>query len=106
MPAVGGHLFGSVYKLAILMAVVGILESAMTLTVIDERTKTKGNVMRECVGQGVANVICGAFGGMGGCAMLGQSMINVSAGARSRVSTLACSIFLVFVLLVAYPAIN
>merc|ERR1712137_1099789 len=78
----------------------------MTLTVVDEITKSKGNVVRECVGQGVANIVCGAFGGMGGCAMLGQSMINVSSGARGRLSTFCCSIFLVFVLLVAYPAIN
>merc|ERR1740120_593585 len=78
----------------------------MTLSLINERTKTKGNVMREVVGQGVANIVCGAFGGMGGCAMLGQSMINVSSGARGRLSTLCTSIFLLFVLLVAYPAIN
>merc|ERR1712110_947123 len=88
------------------MGVVGILESAMTLSLIDERTKTKGNVMRECVAQGVANVVCGLCGGMGGCAMLGQSMINVSAGARFRLSTFCSSAFLVFILLVAYPAIN
>lgn len=106
MPALGGDLFGKIYQLAILMAVVGVLESAMTLSLIDERTKTKGNVMRECVGQGVANVVCGAFGGMGGCAMLGQSMINVSAGARSRLSTFVCSAFLLFTLLVAYRAID
>merc|ERR1712226_174112 len=62
--------------------------------------------MRECVGQGIANIVCGAFGGMGGCAMLGQSMINVSSGARGRLSTFVCSVFLVFVLLLAYPAIN
>jgi len=106
MPALGGEVFGKTYKLALVMAVVGILESAMTLSLIDERTKTKGNVMRECVGQGIANVVCGALGGMGGCAMLGQSMINVSAGARHRLSTLTCSLFLLFILLVAYPAIN
>merc|ERR1740121_3505333 len=62
--------------------------------------------MRECVGQGVANVVCGICGGMGGCAMLGQSMINVGAGARGRLSTFSCSVFLLFILLVAYPAIN
>jgi len=106
MPAFGGEVFGKTYKLALVMAVIGILESAMTLSLIDERTKTKGNVMRECVGQGVANVVCGALGGMGGCAMLGQSMINVSAGARHRLSTLTCGLFLLFILLVAYPAIN
>jgi len=106
MPALDGQVLGKVYKLSILMAVVGILESAMTLSLIDERTKTKGSVMRECVGQGVANVVCGLCGGMGGCAMLGQSMINVSAGARGRLSTLSCSVFLLFILLVGYPAIN
>merc|ERR1719392_77460 len=106
MPALSWKVLGDVYSVAMLMAVVGILESAMTLSLIDERTKTKGNVMRECVGQGVANIVCGACGGMGGCAMLGQSMINVSAGARGRLSTLSCSLFLLFILLVAYPAIN
>jgi SulP family sulfate permease len=106
MPGLSGKVIGEIYTVALLMAVVGILESAMTLSLIDERTKTKGNVMRECIGQGVSNIVCGAFGGMGGCAMLGQSMINVSSGARGRLSTFCCSIFLVFVLLVAYPAIN
>jgi len=106
MPALGGNVFGAIYKLSIIMAIVGILESAMTLSLINERTKTKGNVVRECVGQGVANIVCGLCGGMGGCAMLGQSMINVSSGARTRLSTFACSFSLVFILLVAYPAIN
>merc|ERR1719254_465119 len=62
--------------------------------------------MRECIGQGVANIVCGVCGGMGGCAMLGQSMVNVSAGARHRLSTFACSVCLLFILLVAYPAID
>jgi len=106
MPGLSGKVLGDVYAVALLMAVVGILESAMTLSLINERTKTRGNVMREVVGQGVANIVCGAFGGMGGCAMLGQSMINVSSGARGRLSTFCTSIFLLFVLLVAYPAIN
>merc|ERR1712190_60650 len=106
MPALDGQVFGKIYQLSILMAVIGILESAMTLSLIDERTKTKGNVMREIVGQGVANIVCGLSGGMGGCAMLGQSMINVSAGARCRLSTFFCSISLLLILLVAYPEIN
>jgi SulP family sulfate permease len=106
MPGLSGKVLGDVYGVALLMAVIGILESAMTLSLINERTKTKGNVMREVVGQGVANIVCGAFGGMGGCAMLGQSMINVSSGARGRLSTFCTSIFLLFVLLVAYPAID
>merc|ERR1712029_778730 len=78
----------------------------MTLSLIDERTKTRGNVMRECVGQGIANIVCGAFGGMGGCAMLGQSMINVSSGARGRLSTFVSSLFILFIILVVYPLIN
>jgi len=106
MPGLSGKVLGDVYTVALLMAVIGILESAMTLSLINERTKTRGNVMREVIGQGVANIVCGAFGGMGGCAMLGQSMINVSSGARGRLSTFCTSIFLLFVLLVAYPAIN
>jgi SulP family sulfate permease len=106
MPGLSGKVLGDVYGVALLMAVIGILESAMTLSLINERTKTRGNVMRETIGQGVANIVCGAFGGMGGCAMLGQSMINVSSGARGRLSTFCTSIFLLFVLLVAYPAIN
>merc|ERR1719222_1766332 len=88
------------------MSVIGLLESVMTLNILNEMTKSNGNILRECIGQGVANIITGAFGGMGGCAMLGQSIINVSSGARGRLSTFCCSIFLLFVLLVAYPAIN
>merc|ERR1719356_1250436 len=88
------------------MACIGLLESVMTLRLLNEVTKTPGNSTRECIGQGVANIVCGAFGGMGGCAMLGQSMINVGSGARGRLSTFCTSIFLLFVLLVAYPAIN
>mmetsp|Transcript_150972 Transcript_150972/g.366679 ORF Transcript_150972/g.366679 Transcript_150972/m.366679 type:complete len:512 (-) Transcript_150972:360-1895(-) len=106
MPALSGQVFSKIYALSILMAVIGILESAMTLSLINERTKTKGNVMRECVGQGIANLLCGMCGGMGGCAMLGQSMINISSGARGRLSTFCCSVFLVIILLAAYPAIN
>jgi len=106
MPALGGQVLGKTYQLSIIMAVIGILESAMTLSLIDERTKTRGNVMRECIGQGVANIVCGVCGGMGGCAMLGQSMVNVSAGARHRLSTLTCSVCLLFILLVAYPLID
>merc|ERR1719317_1322184 len=106
MPAPSGQLFGKVYQLSIIMAIIGILESAMTLSLIDERTKTRGNVRRECIGQGVANIVCGVVGGMGGCAMLGQSMVNVSAGARHRLSTFTCSVCLLFILLVAYPLID
>jgi len=105
MPSPVGS-FGKVYSLAVIMAAIGLLESVMTLRLVNERTKTKGSIVRECVGQGVANLLCGAFGGMGGCAMLGQSMINVSSGARGRLSTFVSSLFILFILLVAYPLIN
>lgn len=66
---------------------VGLLESLMTAAIIDERTDTTSNKNRECTGQGLANVTAGLFGGMAGCAMIGQSMINVSSGGRGRLST-------------------
>ncbi len=71
---------------ATVLAGVGLIESLMTLTLIDEITETQGNSNRECIGQGIANVVCGLFGGMGGCAMIGQSLINVESGGRGRTS--------------------
>merc|ERR1711972_1124861 len=88
------------------LAAVGLLESLMTLNLIDELTQTKGSTVRECIGQGVANVICGVLGGMGGCAMLGQSMINTNSGARTRLSSAVAGVVLLLVVMVAYPAIN
>ena len=84
---------------SVILAAVGLIESLMTLTLIDEITETQGNSNRECLGQGFANILCGFFGGMGGCAMIGQSLINVESGGRSRVSGAfaACSL-LTFVL--------
>ncbi len=81
------------------LAGVGLIESLMTLTLIDEITDTQGSGNRECLGQGVANVVCGIFGGMGGCAMIGQSLINVESGGRGRLSGIfAASCLLTFVL--------
>jgi SulP family sulfate permease len=84
---------------SIILAAVGLIESLMTLTLIDEITETQGSSNRECLGQGFANILCGFFGGMGGCAMIGQSLINVESGGRGRVSGVfaACSL-LTFVL--------
>lgn len=84
---------------ALILAAVGLIESLMTLTLIDEMTDTRGNGNRECFGQGLANICCGLFGGMGGCAMIGQSLINVESGGRGRLSGIvaACSL-LAFVL--------
>lgn len=79
---------------SISMAIVGLLESMMTMTIVDDLTDTKGDRTQECKGQGIANVISGFFGGMAGCAMIGQSIINVKSGGYTRLSTLIAGIFL------------
>lgn len=82
------------------LAAVGLLESLLTAQIVDDLTDTGSDKNRECMGQGVANMASAVFGGMGGCAMIGQSVINVSSGARGRLSTLVAGAFLL-VLLVA-----
>lgn len=79
---------------AIIFAAVGLIESLMTLTLIDEVTDTRGKGNKECIGQGFANIVTGLFGGMGGCAMIGQSMININSGGRRRLSGISASLFL------------
>lgn len=79
---------------AIPLALVGLLESMMTATIVDEYTDTRSDKNRECKGQGLANVVTGFLGGMAGCAMIGQSVINVSSGGRGRLSTLTAGILL------------
>ena len=76
------------------MAAVGLLESMMTATIVDELTDSASNKHQECKGQGIANIVTGMMGGMAGCAMIGQSMINVKSGARTRLSTLVAGVFL------------
>ena len=76
------------------LAVVGLLESMMTATIVDDLTDTPSDKNRECKGQGVANIASGLIGGMAGCAMIGQSIINVKSGGRSRLSSLAAGVFL------------
>ena len=76
------------------LAVVGLLESMMTASIVDDLTDTNSNKNRECVGQGVANIATGFLGGMAGCAMIGQSVINVKSGGRGRLSTFASGVFL------------
>ncbi len=80
------------------LAAVGLLESLLTAQIVDDITDTPSNKNRECVGQGVANMASAVFGGMGGCAMIGQSGINVSSGARGRLSTLVAGVFLLILL--------
>jgi sulfate permease, SulP family len=80
--------------LSITLAAIGLIESLMTLTLIDELTETRGKSNRECIGQGIANMVSGLFGSMGGCAMIGQSMINIRSGGRHRISGIAAALFL------------
>ncbi len=81
------------------MALVGLIESLLTLSVIDEMTETRGKGNQESFAQGAANLVCGFFGGMGGCAMIGQSVINVSSGGRNRISGIIAAVgLLTFVL--------
>lgn len=82
------------------LALVGILESLMTAAILDEMTDTRSNKNREVKGQGIANVVTGFFGGMAGCAMIGQSVINVKSGGRGRLSTFVAGAFLLFLILV------
>lgn len=82
------------------LAVVGLLESLMTAQIVDQLTDTNSDKHRESVGQGVSNIVAGMFGGMAGCAMIGQSVINVKSGGRGRLSTLWAGLFLLFLILV------
>ncbi len=86
------------YSLTLMM--VGLLESLMTATIVDELTDTPSDKNRECKGQGVANIASGFFGGMAACAMIGQSVINIKSGGRGRMSTLLAGLFLLFMILV------
>lgn len=83
-----------IFPYALTLAVVGLLESMMTASIVDELTDTPSNKNRECMGQGVANIATGFIGGMAGCAMIGQSVINVKSGGRGRLSTLLAGVLL------------
>ncbi|MCO4819040.1 MAG: SulP family inorganic anion transporter [Bacteroidetes bacterium] len=89
-----------------LLAAVGLIESLMTLNLVDDLTETRGSGNRECVAQGGANILNGLFGGMGGCAMIGQSIINVNSGGRGRLSGLTASIALLCFVLFGAPLIE
>ncbi len=91
---------------SILAASVGLIESLMTLTLVDELTETRGYGNQECVGQGIANILNGFFGGMGGCAMIGQSIINIRAGGRGRTSGITAALALLGFILFGAPLIE
>ena len=100
-----GH-WGLILSTAFLLAAVGLIESLMTLNLVDELTETRGSGNRECVAQGGANILNGLFGGMGGCAMIGKSIINVNSGGRGRLSGITAAVALLCFILFGAPLIE
>ena len=98
--------FQIIWPYASILAAIGLIESLLTLTVIDEMTSTKGRPNLECIAQGSANFVTGFFGGMGGCAMIGQSMINISSGGRGRLSGITAALCLLAFILFGAPLIE
>ena len=92
--------FEIILPYAIILAAIGLIESLLTLNLVGEITNQRGGASQECVAQGAANVVTGFFGGMGGCAMIGQSMINVKSGGRTRLSGLSAALFLLAFILI------
>ena len=92
-----------IFPYALTLAIVGLLESMMTATIIDDLTDTPSNKSRECAGQGVANIASGMLGGMAGCAMIGQSVINIKSGGRGRLSTLTAGVVLLVMVVFMGP---
>ncbi|MEB0136802.1 SulP family inorganic anion transporter [Actimicrobium sp. CCC2.4] len=92
-----------IFPYALTLAIVGLLESMMTATIIDDLTDTPSNKSRECAGQGVANIASGLLGGMAGCAMIGQSVINIKSGGRGRLSTLTAGVVLLIMVVFMGP---
>ncbi|MFV0450140.1 MAG: SulP family inorganic anion transporter, partial [Vibrio sp.] len=91
---------------SVILAAIGLIESLLTLTVLDEMTNTRGKSNRECMGQGLANMTCSVFGAMGGCAMIGQSMITINSGGRGRLSGIVAAVILLFFILFAASLIE
>jgi SulP family sulfate permease len=85
---------------SVTLVIVGLLESLLTASIIDEMTDTKSNKDQEVRGQGIANVVAGCFGGMAGCAMIGQSVINITSGGRGRLSSMTAGVFLIVLIIV------
>ncbi|PQJ23168.1 SulP family inorganic anion transporter [Tenacibaculum sp. SG-28] len=98
--------FVFIFPYALILAAIGLIESLMTLNLIDDLTETRGNSNRECLAQGGANIITGLFGGMGGCAMIGQSIINIKGGGRGRLSGITAAVFLLLFILFASSLIE
>ncbi|WHZ34046.1 SulP family inorganic anion transporter [Sagittula sp. MA-2] len=95
-----------IFPYAVILAAVGLIESLLTLNLVGEMTGKRGGASQECIAQGASNVLTGFFGGMGGCAMIGQSMINVKSGARTRIAGIVAALFLLSFILFASPLIE
>lgn len=95
-----------IFPYALIMAGVGLVESLLTLNMVDEITNTKGNSNREAAAQGIANITNGFFGGMGGCAMVAQTLVNLGAGARTRLSAIIGALTILVIILVGGPVIE
>lgn len=108
MPSVpiNWHSLVVIVPYAVILSIIGLSESLMTLTLIDERTQTAGNGDRECIAQGIGNIVSGFFKSMGGCAMIGQSMINITSGGRGRLSGIVAGLALLFFIIVGWPLIQ
>ncbi len=98
--------FEIILPYAVILAAIGLIESLLTLNLVGEMTGKRGGASQECIAQGAANVVTGFFGGMGGCAMIGQSMINVKSGGRTRVAGIAAALFLLIFILVGSSLIE
>ncbi|MCC5878092.1 MAG: SulP family inorganic anion transporter [Candidatus Sumerlaeia bacterium] len=98
--------FAFIFPFALVLAAIGLIESLMTLQLIDVMTETRGKGNRECVAQGAANIVTGFFGGMGGCAMIGQSLINIKSGGRGRTSGIVAALALLCFILFGSPFID
>ncbi|WP_299943832.1 SulP family inorganic anion transporter [uncultured Ruegeria sp.] len=98
--------FEIILPYALILAAIGLIESLLTLNLVGEITGKRGGASQECIAQGTANVVTGFFGGMGGCAMIGQSMINVKSGGRTRIAGIAAALFLLLFILVGSSMIE
>ncbi|MDW3183746.1 SulP family inorganic anion transporter [Roseobacter sp.] len=98
--------FEIILPYAVILAAIGLIESLLTLNLVGDMTNQRGGASQECIAQGVANTVTGFFGGMGGCAMIGQSMINVKSGGRTRVAGIAAAVFLLLFILVGSSIIE
>ena len=95
-----------IFPYALILGAIGLIESLLTLNLVGEMTGKRGGASQECIAQGVSNTVTGFFGGMGGCAMIGQSMINVKSGGRTRIAGIAAALFLLSFILFASPLIE